>query len=157
MTNHTDNEVTSADIKAMNKAELLEFIEQNSLEVDLEANKTVAQLKTALLEMLDFTDTETAKPSGDVYTYIGAGADSPRIITLMGVQKFVRGQPTEVTEPALLAKLPGMATFVKGEADQETLHLIDEEGRQTEEQQRVLDRNAEKQYLTNLHKLKEAK
>lgn len=71
----------------------------------------------------DYDDTSA------VYTYVGAGEDSPRVINLMGRQKFVRGEPTEITDPVILEKIDGMTTFVKGVVGQEDLHVIDEEGK----------------------------
>lgn len=76
---------------------------------------------------------------GSFYTYVGAGEDSPRVINLMGKQKFVRGELTEVTDPEILAKIDGITTFVKDEVDQEDLHEIDEEGKAKADAQRAED------------------
>lgn len=79
------------------------------------------------------------KGDGRTFTYIGGGDSSPYIINLMGKQVFRRGEETEVTDPDLLAKLPGMATFVEGKADTETLHKIDQEGKEAVELRRAQD------------------
>jgi hypothetical protein len=76
---------------------------------------------------------------GAVYTYVGKGEGSPSIINLMGKQQFVRGKAQEVTDPEILAKIDGMSTFVKGEADQETLFKIDEEAKAAADAQRKAD------------------
>lgn len=81
----------------------------------------------------------TTEPA--IYTYIGGGASSPRVIDFMGMQRFVRGEATEVTNPVVLAKLKNHPTFVEGEVDQETLHAMDEEGDAAEKAQQK--RNAE--------------
>jgi hypothetical protein len=148
-----ENTVTAKDIYPMTKAQLVELIEENELDIDHKSIKSVAALKQAVLDVLGF-EAEEAATEKNIYTYIGAGADSPRVIKLMGKQKFVRGEATEVTDPELLAKLPGITTFVKGTADQETLHRIDEEGRAEEVEKRASDALAEQRYLKSLAKLK---
>lgn len=80
-----------------------------------------------------------ATGKGRMFTYVGAGDSSSYVINLMGKQTFRRGELTEVTDPELLAKLPGIPTFVEGEADAETLHKIDQEGKEAVERQRALD------------------
>ena len=95
-------------------------------------------------EMLDVEDSvedieEIKEQKGRHFTYTGAGADSPYVITLMGKQKFVRGELTLVTDPELLMKLPGITTFVEGKVDQETLHQIDQEGKADFERRRAED------------------
>ena len=82
---------------------------------------------------------EPTKPSGYMFTYIGKGEGSPHVITLMGKQKFVRGQLTEVTDPQLLAKLPGLSTFVQGPADMELLHQMDSDAKDEADKKRAED------------------
>lgn len=82
----------------------------------------------------------------EIYTYVGKGADSPRVIDFMGMQRFVRGEATEVTNPVVLAKLKGHPTFVEGEVGQEQLHNIDEEGAASEKQQRAKDAAIEAEF-----------
>lgn len=137
-----DDVVTAADINKMTRKELVELIDENKLDVDHASIKTLPPLKKAVLKVLELEEEpeETEEGEGKVYTYIGGGADSPRIINFMGRQKFVRGQATKVTEPALLEKLKGHPTFVEGEADEETLFKIDEEGKAEEDAQRAQDK-----------------
>ena len=137
--------VTAEDVKAMKKDELVALIEENNLEIEGYADMKVPALKAAVLKVLELEDGDAAE-DGDVYTYVGAGADSPRVINLMGRQKFVRGQAVKVTDPVLLAKLPGIGTFVKGKADEETLHRIDEEGKAGEEDQKAKDKETNAAY-----------
>lgn len=86
------------------------------------------------------------------YTYIGGGEDSPRVINFMGKQKFVRGVLTPVTDPEVLAKLEGgVKTFVKGEADQETLHRIDEEAKEKADLQRAEDKATDARFKKKHH------
>ena len=73
------------------------------------------------------------------FTYVGAGDSSPYVITLMGKQKFVRGELTEVTDPDILAKIEGLPTFIEGEANAQMLHKIDQEGKEAMEAQRAQD------------------
>lgn len=80
------------------------------------------------------------KPAGPIYTYVGAGEDSPRVINFMGKQKFVRGQATEVTDPEVLGKIANCPTFISGEVDPETLHEYDEKARGDADAQRAADR-----------------
>jgi hypothetical protein len=87
----------------------------------------------------DIEEIQVPQPKGRYFTYIGAGADSPYVITLMGKQKFVRGELTLVTDTELLMKLPGMATFFEGKVDQEVLHKIDQEGKAAFERRRAED------------------
>ena len=47
------------------------------------------------------------EPSEDVYTYIGSGDSPPQMIKFMGVQIFIRGTPTKVTDKRLLRKIQG--------------------------------------------------
>ena len=64
------------------------------------------------------------------FTYIGAGEGSPQVINFMGKQKFIRGKLTEVTDPEILSKLPGVSTFVEGESDPEKIHQIDADAKE---------------------------
>lgn len=98
-----------------------------------------APASTASDETAEVKKSNKREVSGPVYTYIGKGEGSPQIINLMGKQQFVRGRPQEVTDPEILTKIDGIATFVKGEADPETLHQIDEEAKAAADAQRKAD------------------
>lgn len=79
------------------------------------------------------------KGKGQVYTYVGKGETSPQRIKFMGKQDFVRGRPVEVTDPALIAKIEGNPTFIKGKADPELLQEIEDEGIAVAENNRAVD------------------
>lgn len=83
--------------------------------------------------------TAKAKSHAVIYTYVGGGEDSPRIIEFMGLQKFIRGQATEVTDPTVLAKLATHACFVEGEVDPESIHEYDETAKKEADEQRKKD------------------
>lgn len=74
-----------------------------------------------------------------IYTYVGGGESSPNVIQFMGIQKFVRGKATEVTDPVVLAKLKGHPTFVEGEVEMEDLHEYDETAKTEADAQRKKD------------------
>lgn len=76
----------------------------------------------------------------NVFTYVGQGEDPPRVINFMGMQKFVRGVPVEVTNPMVLNKIAINPSFVQGEVDQEVLHEQDQKAAEEAEDQRVKDR-----------------
>lgn len=94
---------------------------------------------------------KTAKEKGKVFTYVGGGEDSPRVINFMGRQKFVRGQATEVTDPKLLAKIVGCPTFVEGEVDPEDLHNYDEEEKLAADKKRKEDKKIDAAFKKHHH------
>ena len=57
--------------------------------------------------------------SSNIYTYIGSGDTPPHMITFMGIQNFVRGEATEVTDELVLSKIVNHKSFVKGKYDME--------------------------------------
>lgn len=67
--------------------------------------------------IVDGADLVEKKPDVETYTYVGAGAEPPEVINFMGMQRFVRGEETEVTIPQVLAKIKNNQCFVKGKAD----------------------------------------
>lgn len=92
---------------------------------------------------------EPVKPSpvkSNMYTYIGGGESSPAVIEFMGVQRFVRGQPTEVTSAVVLAKLANNPCFVEGEVSQVEIHEYDEKARVEADKQRSKDASLNKAY-----------
>ena len=99
----------------------------------------------------DPTKTDEKKPKGKTFTYVGAGESSPRKINFMGKQEFVRGKAVEVTDENLIKKIEGNPTFVEGQADEETLARIDEEGEEEAETQRRQDAKTNALY-TKQHK-----
>lgn len=109
-------------------------------------NKAAAASTPADETAVEKPSTKGGKKDGRFFTYIGGGDSSPYVITLMGKQKFVRGELTEVTDPDILAKIGGMSTFVEGEADAATLHKIDQEGKEAYEAQVAQDRATNARY-----------
>jgi hypothetical protein len=77
--------------------------------------------------------------SSNIYTYIGAGDEPPHMINFMGLQNFVRGQPTEVNNPEVIEKVSHHACFVKGEADTELMFKNDELEKKKADEQRHID------------------
>lgn len=73
------------------------------------------------------------------YTYIGAGDEPPHMIDFMGLQKFIRGELTEVTNPLVLSKISGNKCFVKGAYDKEKLFANDKEAKKEADLQREED------------------
>jgi hypothetical protein len=65
--------------------------------------------------------TVTNMPMQNQYTYIGAGATPPQLINFMGMQVFMRGELTTVTNPVVLGKIKGNPCFVQGEYPKEKL------------------------------------
>lgn len=95
--------------------------------------------KSKRFENVNAENDEGPLTGANIYTYIGAGADSPRVINFMDRQKFVRGQATEVMDEIVLKKIINNPTFIQGEATQEQLHTIDEEA--AAEEQKTRDRD----------------
>lgn len=87
----------------------------------------------------DPTKTEVSG-SGKIFTYVGAGDTPPHRIEFMGLQRFVRGQPTEVINPVVLRGIIGNPSFVEGEVDQDTLFNADEVESKKAEEQRKADK-----------------
>lgn len=86
------------------------------------------------------TETVENTEDGTYVTYVGAGADSPRVIMFMGRLKFVRGERTLVTDQECLNKIINNPTFVVGgEVTQEELHDLDESAVEEEKRQQELD------------------
>lgn len=75
----------------------------------------------------------------EIYTYIGAGASSPEFIKFMDRQEFVKGQPTEVTDGVVLAKLQNHPCFVKGEADKKAVAQAEADAVKAETEKKIAD------------------
>jgi hypothetical protein len=99
----------------------------------------MSKVKNAEKKIVEKDDATPAKSGARIFTYTGAGADSPRVINFMGVQKFVRGQATEVTDAKVISKIENNPTFVEGEVDQEDLHEIDEAGAEVAKEKTLRD------------------
>lgn len=55
------------------------------------------------------------KSKAEIYTYIGNGDGDPEVTEFMGLQKFILGEPTEVTNETVLTKIANNPSFIKGE------------------------------------------
>lgn len=77
--------------------------------------------------------------SENIYTYIGAGHEPPSVIKFMGIQSFIRGKATVVTNPTVLEKIKNHPCFVKGEVEADELVERDSEADRRVEEQRQKD------------------
>lgn len=67
-----------------------------------------------------------AVEAGEIWTYVGFGVTPPHTTKYMGIQHFIRGVPTKVTDPRVLEKIGGNRSFAKGEVDMEYYFEQDE-------------------------------
>ncbi len=74
----------------------------------------------------------------ETYTYVGSGTEIPEICHFMGT-RFIRHEPVEVTDPAMLGKLKGHPCFVKGTPDKMAIIERDEAERKRVSEQRQID------------------
>lgn len=105
----------------------------------VEDNYDEDQEKANLQDTTEETEEVEKKAEGELYTYVGAGEAPPRRIHFMGKQVFTRGVATAVSNPDVLAKLPGHPCFVKGEVSMDDLHDADEEANKDADKQRQKD------------------
>jgi hypothetical protein len=109
--------------------------------------------ETAVVEIeVDAADvvevSEVAEKSKEnFFTYVGGGEDSPRVINFMGLQKFVRGQFTEVTNPEVLAKIKNNQCFVNYEVDETSIYEADEDAKLEADRQRKIDQKTNAAYM----------
>jgi hypothetical protein len=73
------------------------------------------------------------------YTYIGSGDEPPQITNFMGLQVFLRGQETEVTNPVVLEKIKHHPCFVAGPVDPAKLIENDQLAKKIAQGQRTRD------------------
>jgi hypothetical protein len=102
-------------------------------------DKPIAQVEPPLLPEEEPKTNIVKLASDNVWTYIGAGDTPPHMINFMGMEKFIRGQAKEVTNPKVIEKMLVSPCFVKGKVDQDLLFARDEEARQKAEKQREED------------------
>lgn len=83
-------------------------------------------------------DTIGEKPKSGlrIFTYVGSGEDSPRVIEFMGIQRFVLGKVTEVADPRILAKIINNPSFVEGKVGEEEIFQRDEKAKKEAEEKR---------------------
>ena len=81
------------------------------------------------------TETVVKLVSSNIYTYVGAGDTPPHMINFMGMQNFIRGQATEVTNQTVLDKIKTNPCFKKGKVNMDELFEKDKiEKNKAEEQ-----------------------
>lgn len=90
-------------------------------------------------DQVEVTPTVSEVIKNNVYTYIGQGDKPPHMIKFMGKQVFVRGDPVEVTDPEVLAKVKINPCFTNDKVDKEKLYEQDEIEAQKVEEQRNKD------------------
>lgn len=95
----------------------------------------------------DLEIVETSKKN--IVTYVGAGESSPPVINFMGMQKFMRGRATEVTDQFVLSKIKGNPSFVLGEVDFEKLEQMDMEAAEEVAHKRKIDARVNAAYSKN--------
>jgi len=100
----------------------------------------------------DVVEGENINEEASVFTYVGAGEDSPRKINFMGKQTFVRGEATEVFDQNLIDKLIGNPTFVEGEADADTIAQIEEDAKEEADLKRLENIRIQKEFKKQLNK-----
>lgn len=81
------------------------------------------------------------------FTYVGGGEDSPRVINFMGLQKFIRGQFTEVKDPLVLSKIKNNQCFVNYEVEEGSIFEADEEAKVEADRQRKIDQKTNAAYI----------
>lgn len=102
--------------------------------------KKIKQDEEAYIEV----DATTApEVEGTMFTYVGGGEDSPRVINFMGVQEFVRGKAVKVTNPEVLKKIRNNPTFYEGVVEEEELHEHDVEAKKEADKQRKQDKRTQ--------------
>lgn len=75
----------------------------------------------------------------NIWTYIGKGDEPPHMINFMGMQKFIRGAATEVSNPLVIAKLKTNPCFVEGEYDSDLMFENDVLEKKKADAQRARD------------------
>jgi len=112
------------------------------------SNKDVIALYNQKFSQTDIEDvvekTEekvvSIESTGRTFTYIGSGDEPPHLINFMGMQKFVRGQATKVSNPLVLAKISNNSAFVSGKIDSDLMFTRDEAEKKKANDQREKDR-----------------
>jgi hypothetical protein len=127
------NEDVQADYNEMKKKETEE---QQGIEKLTEGQ---VKLLSEAKKELDAEIPPIRLASTNEWTYIGAGDEPPHMINFMGMQKFVRGQATSVSNPLVIEKIKSHRCFVKGSVDPEVLFTNDEKAKKEVELKREED------------------
>jgi hypothetical protein len=96
-------------------------------------NEVMIELYNKTYGETEVEATVTNLPMTNQYTYIGSGATPPQLINFMGMQVFMRGELTTVTNPTVLNKIQGNPCFVQGEYPKEKLLENDKEALKREQ------------------------
>lgn len=115
----------------------------------LKAEKAAA--RQAKIDAGETVEDDEDEVEGEVYTYIGKGTEIPRRINFMGLQPFVRGQATEVTNPTVLKKLKGHPCFVEGEVDPDELDEADVAAEEEVKVKKAVEAKIEKEFKKKHH------
>ena len=73
------------------------------------------------------------------YTYVGDGESPCSSVNFMGLHNFIRGIPSEVSHPLVLAKIKSHKSFVAGEADPDEMQRNVEAAKKRANAQRAKD------------------
>lgn len=116
--------------KALKEAGITCPVSNKDVEIAYSKNfKPKEAVTDAVLNESYAAETGTTSPAKlvprETYTYIGTGANPPHLVNFMGMQNFVRGQETEVTNEKVLAKIKNSPCFVKGACDQDQMFIDD--------------------------------
>lgn len=74
------------------------------------------------------------------YTYIGGGEDAPQMTNFMGLQEFIIGEETEVTNQTVLAKIRSNPTFVEGTVERKKIFTDAKQAKEKADAQRTDDK-----------------
>jgi len=66
-------------------------------------------------------------PAKNVWTYIGGGHEPPQIVNFLERQVFRLGEPTDVTDPVILAKIATNGSFRLGNVSAEEILAMEAE------------------------------
>ena len=119
---------------------------KNHVDVVTRSNKDVEALYNKIVHYHVGEVMPAALPdAGETWTYLGAGVTPPHTIKYMGIQHFIRGVPTIVTDPRVLERIGGNRSFAKGEVDME--QYFDQDELAAKRAQEILDEGLKLQIM----------
>ena len=138
--------------KKPTKDELIVALEAAEKE-DPEAFKAAVELlDTEEEDEEDDTDEDGDPTKGQVFTYVGAGEQSPRKIDFMGQKEFIRGRPVVVTEKHLIKKIKGNPSFRPGKVSEEEIQVMEDEAAEhadaVRKADKIINRAFKKKHMT---------
>lgn len=106
------------------------------------------EVEVEIEEINEEIEIEVTVGSADnnVYTYVGTGDTPPAVINFMGRQEFVRGEPVEVVDEAILPKLQNNPSFIKGTVEMRELHARDKAAAHEAAEKRQADALVQQNY-----------